>query len=107
MLAWEGVREGAQPGEAIPGCASQGERRALRGQAPGAACDALVRGDPAFLRVQVRAGRRSLMKLAAILGHSATEVTMRYAHLQPGNFTEQERALVDVQLAPARVLPMT
>ncbi len=41
-----------------------------------------------------------------ILGHSATEVTDRYAHLQPGNFTEQERALVDVQLAPAKVLPM-
>jgi hypothetical protein len=34
------------------------------------------------------------------------EVTTRYAHLQPGNFTEQERALVDVQLAPAVVLPM-
>jgi len=48
----------------------------------------------------------SLMKLAAILGHSATEVTDRYAHLQPGNFTNQERALVDVQLAPAKVLPM-
>jgi len=48
----------------------------------------------------------SLMKLAAILGHSATEVTLRYAHLQPGNFTEQERALVDVQLQPARLLPM-
>jgi hypothetical protein len=43
---------------------------------------------------------------AAILGHSATEVTLRYAHLQPGNFTEQERALVDVQLAPSKVLPM-
>src|SRR5438128_486147 len=48
----------------------------------------------------------SLMKLGSILGHSATEVTLRYTHLQPGNFTEQERALVDVQLAPARVLPL-
>ncbi len=48
----------------------------------------------------------SLMKLAAILGHSATEVTLRYAHLQPGNFTEQERAFLDVDLAPSKVLPM-
>ena len=48
----------------------------------------------------------SLMKLAAILGPSATEVTLRYAHLQPGNFTEAERALVDVDLTPAKVLPM-
>jgi len=46
------------------------------------------------------------MKLASILGHSATEVTLRYAHLQPGNFTEQERALVDVELAPAKLMPM-
>jgi hypothetical protein len=46
------------------------------------------------------------MKLAAILGHSATEVTLRYAHLQPGNFTEQERALVDVQLELGKVLPL-
>jgi hypothetical protein len=30
----------------------------------------------------------------------------RYAHLQPGNFTEQERALVDVPLAPAKVLTL-
>jgi TolB-like protein len=41
-----------------------------------------------------------------ILGHSASEVTQRYAHLQPGNFAAQERALVDVQLEPAKVLPM-
>jgi len=46
----------------------------------------------------------SLMKLASILGHSAQEVTLVYAHLQPGNFTDQERALVDVQLTPAKVL---
>jgi integrase len=59
-----------------------------------------------FASRYVQAGG-SLMKLAAILGHSATEVTLRYAHLQPGNFTEQERALVDVQLAPPKVLPMT
>ena len=58
-----------------------------------------------FASRYVQAGG-SLMKLASILGHSATEVTLRYAHLQPGNFTEQERALVDVQLAPAKVLPM-
>jgi integrase len=58
-----------------------------------------------FASRYVQAGG-SLMKLAAILGHSATEVTLRYAHLQPGNFTEQERAFVDVQLAPSKVLPM-
>jgi len=46
------------------------------------------------------------MKLSTILGHSASEVTVRYAHLQPGNFTDQERALVDVRLAPAKVLPL-
>jgi integrase len=58
-----------------------------------------------FASRYVQAGG-SLMKVAAILGHSATEVTLRYAHLQPGNFTEQERALVDVQLAPAKILPV-
>src|SRR5262249_39396802 len=58
-----------------------------------------------FASRYVQAGG-SLMKLASILGHSATEVTLRYAHLQPGNFTEQERALVDVQLAPTTVLAL-
>lgn len=58
-----------------------------------------------FASRYVQAGG-SLMKLAGILGHSATEVTLRYAHLQPGNFTEQERAHVDVNLAPAKVMPM-
>jgi len=58
-----------------------------------------------FASRYVQAGG-SLMKLASILGHSATEVTLRYAHLQPGNFTEQERALVDVPLAPSKVLPL-
>ena len=48
----------------------------------------------------------SLMRLAAIMGHSTDEVTKRYAHLEPGNFTDAERALVDVDLAPAKVLPM-
>ncbi len=56
-----------------------------------------------FASRYVQAGG-SLMKLAAILGHSAAETSVRYAHLQPGNFTDQERALVDVQLAPARVV---
>jgi hypothetical protein len=28
------------------------------------------------------------------------------AHLQPGNFTEQERAFAEVQLAPAKVIQM-
>src|SRR6266852_7479980 len=59
-----------------------------------------------FASRYVQAGG-SLMKLAGILGHSATEVTLRYAHLQPGNFTEQERAFLDVDLAPSKVLPLT
>ncbi len=48
----------------------------------------------------------SLHKLAAVLGHSSTEVTMRYRHLVPGEYTEAERALVDLDLQPARVLPI-
>jgi hypothetical protein len=49
--------------------------------------------------------RGAALSVAAILGHSSAEVMLRYAHLQPGNFTEQERAFLDVQLA-AKVLPM-
>ncbi len=48
----------------------------------------------------------SLHKLAAVLGHSSTEVTQRYGHLVPGEYTQAERALVDLDLRPARVLPM-
>ena len=48
----------------------------------------------------------SLEKLRVILGHSSTEVTLRYGHLVRGQFTEQERALVDVQLQDAKVLPL-
>jgi site-specific recombinase XerD len=48
----------------------------------------------------------SLEKLRVILGHSSSEVTMRYGHLVRGQFTEQERALADVQLQDAKVLPL-
>ena len=48
----------------------------------------------------------SLEKLLVILGHSSSEVTMRYGHLVRGHFTEQERALADVQLQDAKVLPL-
>jgi hypothetical protein len=41
-----------------------------------------------------------------ILGHSSAEVTMRYGHLVRGQFTEEERALADVQLKGAKVLPL-
>ena len=53
-------------------------------------------------------GGGSLMKLAIVLGHSAAETTLRYAHLQPGNFTEQERRLADVYLGSeaAEVVPL-
>ncbi len=40
----------------------------------------------------------SLEKLAAILGHSSTEVTKRYAHLRPDAFTDADRGLVRVKL---------
>ena len=36
----------------------------------------------------------------------STAVTLRYGHLVRGQFTEQERALVDVQLGEAKVLPL-
>jgi len=49
----------------------------------------------------------SLVKLAATLGHSNTEVTARYGHLVPGEFSEADRALVDLDLEPAAVLPLT
>ena len=48
----------------------------------------------------------SLHKLAAVLGHSSTEVTQRYGHLVPGEYTLAERALVDLDLRPAQVFPM-
>jgi len=48
----------------------------------------------------------SLENLRVILGHSSTQLTMRYGHLVRGQFTEQERALVDVQLHDAKVLPL-
>ena len=40
----------------------------------------------------------SLEKLAAVLGHSSTEVTRRYAHLRPDHFREADRRLLDVDL---------
>lgn len=48
----------------------------------------------------------SLVKLAAVLGHSSTEVTKRYGHLVPGEFTEAERSLVDLSLEPTKVIPL-
>jgi len=48
----------------------------------------------------------SLHKLSAVLGHSSTEVTKRYGHLVPGEYTETERALVDLDLGPAQVLQL-
>ena len=51
-------------------------------------------------------GGGSLMKLSQILGHSVAETTLRYAHLQPGNFSTEERALVDVDLEPGKVLAL-
>ncbi len=44
----------------------------------------------------------SLAMLAQRLGHSTTEVTERYAHLQVDRVTEQERSLVDIGLARPR-----
>jgi hypothetical protein len=39
-----------------------------------------------------------------ILGHSTTEVTLRYGHLAKGQFSDAERELADVQLKPRKVL---
>jgi integrase len=43
----------------------------------------------------VRAGG-DMTRLAAILGHSSTEVTRRYAHLRPDAWTRQDRARVSI-----------
>jgi hypothetical protein len=40
----------------------------------------------------------SLDMLAQRLDHTTTEVTQRYAHLQPERITEKERGLADVEL---------
>jgi len=48
----------------------------------------------------------SLERLRVILGHSCAEVTLRYGHLVRGQFTEQERAIADVQLKDAKMLPL-
>jgi len=36
--------------------------------------------------------------------YSSTEVTQRYGHLVRDQFSDAERAMVDVQLQPAKVL---
>ena len=41
-----------------------------------------------------------------ILGHNSTEVTLSYDHLVRDQFSDAERALVDLDLRPAQVLPM-
>ncbi|HEX9048979.1 MAG TPA: site-specific integrase [Anaeromyxobacter sp.] len=40
----------------------------------------------------------SIEKLAAVLGHSSTEVTRRYAHLRPEHFKDADRRLLDADL---------
>ncbi len=42
----------------------------------------------------------SIEKLAAVLGHSSTEVTRRYAHLRPEHFRDADRRLLAVDLTP-------
>jgi len=44
--------------------------------------------------------------LAATLGHSNTEVTARYGHLVPGEFSDADRVLVDLDLRPGDVVPL-
>jgi len=53
------------------------------------------------LLVAVRWGG-SLEKLRVILGHSTTEVTMRYGHLVQGQFSAMERARRTCSSSPAR-----
>ncbi len=43
----------------------------------------------------------SMEKLAAVLGHSSTEVTKHYAHLRPDLFGDAERSLLRVDLGRA------
>jgi hypothetical protein len=43
----------------------------------------------------------STEKLAAVLGHSSTEVTRRYAHMKPDHFREADRQLLDVDFEQA------
>ena len=42
-------------------------------------------------------------KLAEVMGHSSTVVTERYAHLRPDLFRDEDYAVFDVDLRPARV----
>jgi site-specific recombinase XerC len=51
----------------------------------------------------VRAGG-DMTRLAAILGHSSTEVTRRYAHLRPDAWTDEDRSRLSVgsPMAPKR-----
>lgn len=46
----------------------------------------------------------NIEKLAAILGHSSTVVTERYAHLRPDLFSARERDLLKVDLVPRQVM---
>lgn len=50
----------------------------------------------------------SMEKLAAILGHSSTEVTRRYAHLRTDLFGDKERSLLSVDLGrgPGKVVSL-
>jgi hypothetical protein len=48
-------------------------------------------------------------KLAAVLGHSSTEVTKRYAHLRPDLFRPEDHELlaVDLERGDAAVVPIS